>query len=172
MLVICDFTKTNCFHLFHATLKSGTVLEANAEQSLLFMFKQTLRKSRTNFRLLKKFPVSITIACDSKNTGKKKQKKKSAVINGNRCLLSDAGLQGLVGRDASVSTAGVNAQRSGTEAMLTAHKHPLSQCLEPFVQAHTHTSLGYLHCITFVPLPPSSQLAGSDLSCSELSWPE
>lgn len=141
-----------------------TVLEASARQTLLSVFKQTLRKSEDKFWIIKK-------VCGLHNNSLPQQNAdESAVINGNGCSLSGAGLQGLLECDASVSTAGLNAQLSATTALLTAHKHPV---IAVFKEVRAHTDLSYLHRITFVPLPLFSQLAGSDLSCSaraELAW--
>lgn len=105
------------------------MLEASAWQTLLSVFKQTLRKSKNKFWIIKK-------VCGLHNNSLLQQNAdERAVINVNGCLLSGAGLQGLLECDASVSTAGLNAQLSATTAMLTAHKHPV---IAVYKEARTH----------------------------------
>lgn len=114
------------------------MLEASTWKTLLSVFKQTLRKSKNKFWIIKK-------VCGLHNNSLLQQNAdESEVINGNGCLLSGAGLQGLLECDASVSTAGLNAQLSATTAMLTAHKHPVIAAYEEArtnTHARTHTSL-------------------------------
>lgn len=139
-----------------------------AHGKLYSVFIQTLRKSKNKFWIIKK-------VCGLHNNSLPQQNAdESAVINGNGCLLSGAGLQGLLECDASVSTAGLNAQLSATTAMLTAHKHPV---IAVFKEARTHThahkpqlSSQHHFCASSFLLP--TRCIRSKLQRAEPSWPE
>lgn len=139
------------------------MLEVSAWQTLLSVFKQTLRKSQNKFWIIKK-------VCGLHNNSLPQQNAdESAVINGNGCSLSGAGLQGLLECDASVSTAGLNAQLSATTAMLTAHKRPVIAVFkEAREHAHAHkpplSSLHHFCASSF--LLPTCRIR------SQLRWPE
>lgn len=131
-------------------------VELYTQQSL-----ESFRNCRTNCILWKKkkFSASTTTACKNKTWTKFEKK---------ICLLSETGLQGLVEYDATVSTAGVNAELTATQAMLTAHSFTQTLIITAFKSTHNLI----LHTILHHPPPLlSSPIFTESLCASFLSSP-
>lgn len=166
MLVILQFHEDKLFSFAWCNTEECKPCWKEVPGKLYSVFKQTLRKSKNKFWIIKKVRGLHNNSLPQQNANG------SVAINGNGCLLPGTGLQRLLECDASVSTTGLNTQLSATRAMLTAHKHPVIAVLEEAC-AHAHKpQLSSLHhfCASSSLLPAC--WIRSKLQRAEPGWPE